>query len=104
MRSESNAQGREARPGSGRVPSPIGLRILKRRERESNSQGRQARLLSGQVQSPVCLPLHGRRTENSNPSARAPVRFPDDAGTLTGSSSKSGERTTRTPRLAARSR
>jgi hypothetical protein len=30
MRSESNAQGREARPGSGRVPSPIGLRILER--------------------------------------------------------------------------
>jgi hypothetical protein len=31
--------------------------------------------------------IHGRRTENSNPSARAPVRFPDDAGALTGSSS-----------------
>jgi hypothetical protein len=30
MRSESNAQGREARPGSGRVPSPIGLRIQER--------------------------------------------------------------------------
>jgi len=27
MRQESNLQGREARPGSGRVPSPVGLRI-----------------------------------------------------------------------------
>ena len=40
-----------------------------------------------------------RRTEHSKLSACAPVRVPDDAGTLTGSSSICGERRTRIPHL-----
>ena len=36
-RNESNAQGREARPGSSRVPSPVGLRFHERRAGDSNS-------------------------------------------------------------------
>jgi hypothetical protein len=39
MRQESNLQGSYARPGSGRVPSPVGWRILKRRDRESDPEG-----------------------------------------------------------------
>ena len=39
MRQESNLQGREARPGSGRVPSPVGLRIQVRSGWDSHPQG-----------------------------------------------------------------
>ena len=39
MRQESNLQGREARPDSSRVPSPVGLRIHARSGWESHPQG-----------------------------------------------------------------
>jgi hypothetical protein len=102
MRQESNLQGGQARPGSGRVPSPIGLRIHGGRRR-SRAQRSRAHPGSGRELPPAASPsiaedgaleaqrlrarsrsrrrrypdrfiLHMRRAENSNPTPAVRTR------------------------------
>jgi hypothetical protein len=88
MRNESNAQGREAHPDSGRAPSTSWI-AHPRADRGGHAPQR-PRCPPGFEPGAAPRRLHypRRRTEHSKPSACAPVRVPDDAGTLTGSSSK----------------
>jgi hypothetical protein len=63
MRQESNLQGGQARPGSGRVPSPVGLRIQERRAENSNPTPCGALSLAARPgPRPVHSPCDRRRT------------------------------------------
>jgi hypothetical protein len=87
MRSESNAQGRAAHPDSGRAPSPVGLRIQERIAEVLPPRPLQVPPGFEPGAAPRRLHDPRRRTVDTIHNACAPIRFPDEASTLAGSSS-----------------